>query len=165
MNIYEDYGTEGRFIEAPYINGLDEGGLRQRNNSNVKHAVMKRIGSNDGPLYTVKLDDEFDHDVELKSSIYSKTYRVFAGYFTFCKEAVFGRPGLTQAVRDLNDSFEVGDEYVPGTRQSVRNEYNDDCNFDIKAVDPTCYEGISRYVYSVYERIVWFFYEIFGIDD
>jgi len=98
--------------------------------------------------------DEFDRDVELKSSFYSKTYAVFASYFTFCKEAVFGRPVPTS--RYLDEAFDLNDEYFPG---------NGACDFEFGIAEPTPYERISRYIYSIYERMVRCFYRFFGIDD
>ncbi len=153
------YESEGKFLGEPYI----VNGLRQRKGDKVKHAALERIGSNDS-LESIEYD-EFDRKITTESSVYSKAYRVFAVFFTSCKDAVFGRP--RPSIRDWDYAFEVDekDKYVPGKFQPVRAQYNYDCEFDMRAAEPTCYERISRYVYSVYEWMVWRFYDFFGIDD
>jgi hypothetical protein len=143
-------------IGQPYPeNGLHE--ERLENDSIVKDTALTRIGSNDP-----KGSTEFNHNVEIESSFYSKAYAAVSGLFTSCKEAIFGRPRLPNFT-ELDAAFKIDEqEYVPAARS--RNV----CDYDIRAAEPippTYYERILGYVYSIYERIVLFFYGLFGIDD
>ena len=106
-----------------------------------------------------KYSNEFAHEVEIQASFCSRAYAVFAAFFTSCKEAVF-----RQARPDFRmEAFEK--EYIPGNSyRSMKSDTYDDIRV-VEARPPTYYEAFVDYVRTVYEKLVLFFYELFGIDD
>jgi hypothetical protein len=97
----------------------------------------------------------------MESSFWSKTYGMVATFFSSFRDAIFGRK-RPHAFDDLD----LPKEYIPG--ENCRFTKSQECDFDIRAMKPTpptYYKRFATYLYSIYERIVLFFFELFGIED